>query len=52
MPKLLVVGTRANVRHFADNTVQDLPGDGLEELVVHDLSGVDAQRMRASCELS
>jgi hypothetical protein len=40
-PKLLVVGVRAHVQHFAYDIVQDLLGDGAEELVAGDLPGVE-----------
>jgi hypothetical protein len=51
-PKLLVVGARANVHHLPHEIAEDFLGDGAVELVAGHLPGVDAQRTRASCELS
>ncbi|MFN2245357.1 MAG: hypothetical protein ACK2U2_23915, partial [Anaerolineae bacterium] len=55
MPKLLVVGARANVRHLADDIVEDLFGDGAEEFVAGDLPGVEVDvclSAPSSCALS
>jgi hypothetical protein len=41
VPQLLVVCARANVRHFAYHIVQNLSGDGAEELVAGHLPGVE-----------
>jgi hypothetical protein len=40
-PQLLVVGARANVRHFAHNVIENLLGDGAKELVARNLPGVE-----------